>query len=104
MDARGVADTVAADLRDLYGSRLRAVLLFGSWARGDADAESDLDLLVVLDSVVSVWEEQKRMDEVLWLRSLENGIVVSAMPVAQSDLGRRSPFIVRAQAEGVVVG
>ena len=104
MDARGVADTVAADLRDLYGSHLRAVLLFGSWARGDADAESDLDLLVVLDSVVSVWEEQKRMDDVLWRRLLENGIVVSAMPVAQSDLSRKAPFLVGAQAEGVVVG
>jgi predicted nucleotidyltransferase len=34
-----------------YGERLRGVLLFGSVARGDWDESSDLDLLVVLDSL-----------------------------------------------------
>ena len=103
MDSRAVAESVAAELRDLYGSRLTAVLLFGSWARGDADAESDLDLLVVLDDLGSVWEEQKRMDEILWRRSLEHGIVVSAIPVSESELRRQSPFLLRVQAEAVVV-
>src|SRR6266508_6497279 len=41
-----VATAVAGDLRALYGGRLCRVLLFGSWARGDAHPESDIDLLV----------------------------------------------------------
>ena len=102
-DARSVAASVAAELRDLYGPRLRKVVLFGSWARGEGHAESDLDLLVVLDEVPSAWKERKRMDDVLWRHSLEHGIVVSAIPVAQSDLSRRSPFLLNAQAEGVLV-
>jgi hypothetical protein len=48
-DPVGIARAIAADLRDLYAERLRHVLLFGSWARGDARA--DLDLLVVLDHI-----------------------------------------------------
>jgi uncharacterized protein len=35
-------------LAAIYGDRLDAVVLFGSEARGDARAESDIDLLVVL--------------------------------------------------------
>jgi predicted nucleotidyltransferase len=35
-------------LAAIYGDRLNAVVLFGSEARGDARAESDIDLLVVL--------------------------------------------------------
>ncbi|WP_369427834.1 nucleotidyltransferase family protein [Membranihabitans maritimus] len=31
----------------LYGERLSQVLLFGSYARGDAKDESDLDFLIV---------------------------------------------------------
>jgi len=34
-----------------YGERLRGVLLFGSVARGDWDESSDMDLLLVLDSL-----------------------------------------------------
>ncbi|MBA2295376.1 MAG: nucleotidyltransferase domain-containing protein [Actinobacteria bacterium] len=58
MDALVVAGSVAGELRRLYGARLREVVLFGSWARGDADAESDIDLLVVLDEIGSVWRSR----------------------------------------------
>ncbi len=53
LDRQRVARAVARDLRGIYGERLRDVLLFGSWARGDAHPESDVDLLVVLDEVSS---------------------------------------------------
>lgn len=104
-DHLAIARGVAEDLRGLYGDRLRKVLLFGSWARGDAHPESDIDLLVVLDQVPSTWDEQQRMDEILWRHSFENDTVVSALPVAEADLRRRSrAVLIRAQAEGLEVG
>jgi predicted nucleotidyltransferase len=44
-------DAFTAGLRDRFGSRLRAVRLFGSYARGDAHEDSDVDCLVLLDRV-----------------------------------------------------
>lgn len=104
VDPFAVARSVTDDLRGLYGARLREVILFGSWARGDADPESDIDLLVVLDEVGSVWEEQKRMDDVLWRHSLANETVVTGFPVAMDESVRASPFLLRARAEGLAVG
>lgn len=40
-------------LRERMGKRLLAVALFGSVARGQATAESDIDLLVVVDEQLS---------------------------------------------------
>ena len=37
-------------IRNRFTGRVRAVILFGSKARGDADAESDIDLLVLVDA------------------------------------------------------
>ena len=95
---------MAADLRALYGARLRQVLLCGSWARGDAHPESDIDVLVVLDRVKSPWEELRRMDGVLWRHSIENDTVVTVLPVAEPDFeAQRLPALVRAHVEGVAV-
>ena len=95
---------MAADLRALHGVRLRRILLFGSWARGDAHPESDIDLLVVLDQVDSPWDELRMMDDVLWRHSYRNDAVIAAVPVAERDLNdAEQPFLIRARAEGRAV-
>jgi len=57
VDPRQVAAQVAQELGVLYGPRLDQVALFGSAARGDQDEDSDVDLLVVLDTLDSPWAE-----------------------------------------------
>jgi len=100
-DAREIARDVASDLRRLYGDRLRKVVLFGSWARGDAHPESDIDLLVVLDRVADRWAEHKRMDDILWRRSLENDTIVSTLVVDEADYEHaQRPVLMRIRAEG----
>ena len=97
-----IAEGVAEDLRRLYGTRFRRVLLFGSWATGDASPESDIDLLVVLDRVESPWDELRTMGDVLWRRSFENDATISAVPVGEKELAdARSPVLIRAGAEGL---
>jgi predicted nucleotidyltransferase len=81
------------------------VLLFGSWARGDAHPESDIDLLVVLDRIDSVWDELRRMDDLLWRHSFGNDTVITALPVAETEAGKPGkPVLIRALAEGRPVG
>jgi uncharacterized protein len=44
----------AAELRRLFGERLRDVRLFGSYARGDANDDSDIDVLVLVDGLTDL--------------------------------------------------
>lgn len=64
----GLAEAVERIARQFNPLR---IILFGSWARGDARPDSDLDLLVVLPQV-----ENKRRATVEILRAL-NGLPVS---------------------------
>ena len=41
-------ETVRA-LRDIFGDKLDSVILYGSYARGDYDDESDVDVMAKLD-------------------------------------------------------
>jgi predicted nucleotidyltransferase len=104
LDAEAIARAVADDLRTLYGKRLRKVVLFGSWARGDAHPESDIDLLVVLDHAADRVHELERMDPILYKHSLDNDTVVSALVVSESDYtSAQRPTLIRARAEGVPI-
>lgn len=104
-DALELARAVAIDLRALYGERLTDVVLFGSHARGDADADSDIDLLVVLDGVASRSRELARMDPILFRHSLANDTVITEIPVSEAEFRESdAPLLARVRAEGVPVG
>lgn len=101
-DPHAIAAAVAEELRELYGERLKQVLLFGSWARGDAHPESDIDLLVVLDRIESRWEERDRMDEIFERHSFENDTIVSEIPVSEAELNAAEiPLLMRVREEAV---
>lgn len=103
-DARAFAAEIAADLRELYGDRLRDVILFGSWARDDANPVSDVDMLVVLDEVESSFDERRRMDDLLWKRSFEHDAVAVAIPVSAARFEHPvEPFLIEARKDAISV-
>jgi predicted nucleotidyltransferase len=55
-----------AGLRELYGERFHGLLLYGSYARGDAREGSDVDLLLLLKGPVNPFREVLHMEPVTW--------------------------------------
>ena len=104
LDRPRIAHEVARDLGDLYGHRLKDVVLYGSSARDEAYPESDIDLLVVLDEVPSRQAELARMSDVLWKHSLANDTVVAEIPVSEDEYRHLTdPLLARVRAEGISV-
>lgn len=91
-------------LEALYGDRYRGLVLYGSYARGEADEGSDVDLLLLLDGEIDQTRELLRAGDVGWPLSLESGYTLSLLPVS-TDVYRRSkaPFLWNARDEGVLL-
>ena len=91
-------------LQSLYGERLAGLMLYGSYARGDQEAGSDIDVLVALHRPVRPGEEISRTSELLSRMSLENDTVISCAFVSEERLRQgQSPFLMNVRKEGVPV-
>ena len=94
IDPHALSSDLKAGLAALYDRRLRGAYLYGSYARGDYDAESDLDLLVVLDDFSSYGAEVDRTAELGSALSLRHGVSISQVFVRERDwLTADSPFL-----------
>jgi predicted nucleotidyltransferase len=77
---REVVLKLESGLKELYGDRFRGLLLYGSYARGDAREWSDVDLLLLLEGPVNPAREILVSESVAWPLSLDSGLVLAIMP------------------------
>ena len=85
---------------------LDRMILFGSRARGDADPDSDMDVLVVLDCPVD-WDTRSMVSECAWEASVCKGIILVPIPVWKKEWEEgpesASLLAIAVEREGIVV-
>jgi predicted nucleotidyltransferase len=92
-------------LTEIFGESLKAVILFGSYARGDAHPpDSDIDVMIVLKGEFNYWEVSKRASEFIASLSLKNDVVVSRKFVSEKDYADSGmPLYINVRKEGLLV-
>lgn len=97
----------AKETQELYGEKLAQIILFGSCARGDADAESDIDIMVLLDmSTDEAQRERSKVTEISNRIDSEFGYDILIAPIVQSKsvfLKYKNvlPFYMNVEREGI---
>ena len=73
-----ITQEISARIRDILGDRLHKIILYGSYARGDYDSGSDIDIMVLADVADNELSEIKEyICNLSSDISLENNITVS---------------------------
>ncbi len=92
-------------LKDLYGDRFDNLVLFGSYARGDFNNDSDVDYLVILnDSTVKGSSEIAFVRKVVSDLSLEYSKLISILPVSKNRFNESTlPFYQIVRQEGIKI-
>ena len=107
MDLRKMLLELEEKLQRVYGNKLKAVILYGSVARGTATEESDIDIMVLVDGTAQelrTFEDQ--LSDVSTDISIKYFMVFSIIDISYQEYMRwvnTSPFYRNVSKEGVIL-
>jgi predicted nucleotidyltransferase len=89
-------------LAKIYGDKLNAVYLYGSYARGDYRPGSDVDVMILLEDYNNYWDEIKRTSELIAGISLNYDLLVSRVIMSEEKWKRSdTPLLKNIHREGL---
>ena len=99
---RKLMKELKAGLVRIYGDQLKGVYLYGSYARGDYRPGSDVDVMILLKSYRSYWDEIKRTSELISGVSLNYDLLVSRVIMSEDKWKRSDTSLLKnIQREGL---
>src|SRR6056297_54700 len=91
------------DVKNQYGNKIYKIILFGSYARGDNRADSDIDMLIIWEGNRSKGAE--KIEDIAFEYLLEEGLYFSikVLNIQQYNelKDKGNPFIENIEKEGV---
>jgi predicted nucleotidyltransferase len=87
----------------LYGEKIKKVILYGSYVRGEETRDSDIDMLVLIDQSLNPFEVRENLSDLVFDILLEEGELISVIAVPEHLFENyNSPFMLNVKKEGVV--
>jgi predicted nucleotidyltransferase len=106
MGPQEAIDEFVKRAKEKYGDGIEEIILFGSYARGDYNAESDIDLLVITSE--ERFKMQKGLSGIAVDILLETGVYISpkAVSTEEYDFMKKinTGFYQNLSKEGVAIG
>lgn len=94
-------------VRRLLGNRVKRIILYGSYARGDYNKNSDIDIMILTDlNYEEIENYRDKISDIAFDIELEKGVILSPVIKNVDTYNARlnvNPFYTNVNKEGVVI-
>jgi len=95
---------VKNSLNNVYGERVKDIILYGSYARGEATEDSEIDIIILLNNLKGPGEEIAKCLKPIWEIEFKHDTLISILPIEEKDFKiRKMPVILNAKKEGISI-
>lgn len=102
-----VEQYIAQVVQAIYGSHLRKVILYGSYARGDSRPDSDVDLMILLDmSDLDLKSYSQELSYMTYDFNMDHDLDIKPITKSEEHFEKwvvNYPFYANGNREGVVL-
>jgi predicted nucleotidyltransferase len=97
-----ILDQTYQGLKKIYNPKLDQVILYGSQSRGDAEPDSDIDILIVLRQDFSYSQESHKISQLIARLCLEHDTLISCALASRRQLeDYNNSFFRNVRREGI---
>ena len=101
-----VLKRIEIELKKFLGEKLKKVILFGSYSRGDYDSDSDIDLIALVDEPQPDEKYEDQIVDIVVDLSIEFDVVLSLFLENEREYEKESvytPFLQNIHKEGIEI-
>lgn len=95
------------EIKKIYGTHLRKIILYGSYARGDFRPDSDIDIMILLDmSDMDIKVYSQKLSYMTYDFNLDNDLDIKPIAKSENHFTKwlvNYPFYANISKEGVVL-
>lgn len=105
MTAKEIANELKKNLEDKMPNLVRSVILYGSYARGEDNKYSDLDILIIINFKID-WKLKDKIYEVCSDLNLKYNVWIDISILSHEEMGSirgKQPFVQNALSEGILI-
>ncbi|MEX0598758.1 MAG: nucleotidyltransferase domain-containing protein [Candidatus Paceibacterota bacterium] len=102
MDRKNILQHIKKSVRKV--SPGAKIILYGSEARGEAEPDSDIDVLILADTEEIAYKEKIAITDAIYDIELKTGVIISPLVYTQKQWDNRpfmTPFYINVMNEGI---
>ena len=102
---RNLIEQYIVEVKKIYGSHLKQVILYGSYARGDYTPDSDIDVMILLDiSDMEIKNYRHQLSEMTYNFNMDYELDIKPIAKNEAHFSKwvlNYPFYANVSKEGV---